>query len=185
MVVLKFSWTIAQKSNYLKLLETIIIGNFLEHFSIICKQKQRWTNNTGKILYMGNFGEEKYWRIWRMNHDSPNFYLPNILLNKYRMANCQLFTLQTFIYSTNNYTSSTYKNGANRRDNPQNMSNYCNSLLYSNGRRILRISYLPFAIKQFTITGCTENLYSITRAILVVRPIYASATYQYCNCKCL
>ena len=115
-----------------------------------------------------NFGGEKYWWIWQMNHDLPNFYPPNILFNRYRMVNRQLSTLQTFIYSTNDYTSLTYKNGANRRDNPRNVSNYSGSLLYSNGRRIMRISYLPFTIKQLTIPNvlinmmaCTENSYSI------------------------
>ena len=132
-----------------------------------------------------------------MNRDLPNFYPPNILLDKYYMANRQFFTLQTSIYSTNNYTSLTYKNGANRRDDPRNVSNYCGSLLYSNGRRIVRISYLPFAIKQFTITGSIPNIVinmislnhglhrklvfyplTFTHTILIVRPIYVPAAYS-------
>ena len=120
-----------------------------------------------------------------MNRDSPNFYPPNILLNKYRMANHQLFTLQTSIYSTNNYTSSTYKNGANRRDDPRNVSNYCGSLLYSNGRRIMRISYLPFAIKQFTITNSIPNVlintYDILKPWLAQKICISSSNFHMCD----
>ena len=89
----------------------------------------------GKILEEENIGEFGEWIVIRQ-----------ILPSKYyRMASHQLFTLQTSIYSTNNYASSMYKNGANRRDNPQNVPNYCGSFLYINGRRIVRISYLPFS----------------------------------------
>ena len=76
------------------------------------------------------------------------------------------------------------------------------SLLYNNSRRIVRISYLPFAIKQFTISGSSPNVLinmissnhglhrklifhppTFTCVILIARPIYVPAAYRCCNYK--
>ena len=122
---------------------------------------------------------------------------------------CQIFTLQIF-YLTNtvwqiaNFLPSklpftlqtiTPPRRIKMEQVAQNVSNYCGfRLLYSNGRRIVRISYLPFTIKQFTITGSIPNVLINMIRILEpwlaqktripsVRPIYMPAAYRCCNYK--
>ena len=101
-----------------------------------------------------NFGGGKFWQIWRIIGDLPNFYPPNIQFDKSVLCDYRY---------------------------PWNMSDDCTSLHNCNGGRITRISWLPFTALVIHRHRQHPKYFDILAPWLVQRTRDSSSNIDSCN----